>query len=298
MSKAVMDRAALLALANEAAEIATVDMSQTSTGGGSKIVLSEGHYLGRLVEYVEIGHRPNTFKGATGTRPEVRIGVALWYTDDLLHGAPLPDPDAVADQPEQELQGPVVLRTFGLNMSNNEKSKLKLAFDRMNYGRDKASKRSMAQFLGQPFLFKVTVTESKTKKGEFHNNLVLHEVMPPFDLRTRKPIPVPAVEDDLYKLFLWDMPTQETWDSLYIDGVRDDGKSKNWRQEEILKATNFQGSPLQQMLGGAGALPSLEVADDDDTPPFEVDAPAEAVDLSGMAEDLPPLDDEFDDIPY
>lgn len=66
------------------------------------------------------------------------------------------------------------------------------------------------------------------------------------------------------KIFLWDQPNQACWDSLFIEGERDEkdasgketGKkvSKNWIQETILKAVNFKGSALDTMLSGAGGL--------------------------------------------
>ena len=81
------------------------------------------------------------------------------------------------------------------------------------------------------------------------------------------------------KIFLWDQPTKECWDSLFIDGERDeikDGKetgkkiSKNWIQETILKATNFKGSALDILLQGAGGVEEALAADLD--PDAAVDA--------------------------
>jgi hypothetical protein len=62
-------------------------------------------------------------------------------------------------------------------------------------------------------------------------------------------------------MFLWDYPSKEAWDSLFIEGTWDDGKSKNMLQELCMSATNFDGSPLQQMLmGGVPALPTTPAA--------------------------------------
>ncbi len=86
-------------------------------------------------------------------------------------------------------------------------------------------------------------------------------------------VPIPELVGEP-RLFLWDQPTKECWDSLYIAGdyertvKGDDGeekkvrKSKNFLQEKCLSALNFEGSPLQQMLYGMDDLPTEEVADD------------------------------------
>ena len=67
------------------------------------------------------------------------------------------------------------------------------------------------------------------------------------------------------KLFLWDNPTQETWDSLFIDGTytKKEGDkevevSKNWMQEVILSAENFEGSALHTLVSGLGELSTAE----------------------------------------
>ena len=52
-------------------------------------------------------------------------------------------------------------------------------------------------------------------------------------------------------MFLWDRPTKEDWDSLFVEGKWDNGDSKNYVQEKILEATDFEGSPLHQLLEGS-----------------------------------------------
>ena len=66
---------------------------------------------------------------------------------------------------------------------------------------------------------------------------------------------MPELDASEIKLFLWNNPTKETWDSLYIEGTKDDGKSKNWIQEDMYKAVDFPGSALDIMLN-AGSVPS------------------------------------------
>jgi hypothetical protein len=80
------------------------------------------------------------------------------------------------------------------------------------------------------------------------------------------PVPAPARSDSTNRVFLWDYACQEMWDTIFIDGEYEareaepakDGKparaavpakSKNKFQLMIKKALNFQGSPMQKILG-------------------------------------------------
>ncbi len=81
------------------------------------------------------------------------------------------------------------------------------------------------------------------------------------------------------KLFIFNKPTQETWDSLYIPGEYEaraatadkpamPAKSKNRIQENIKSAINFPGSAIERMLLGdvtAGGVETLPEAPAEDT---------------------------------
>jgi hypothetical protein len=82
---------------------------------------------------------------------------------------------------------------------------------------------------------------------------------------TLLPVPEPTLP---LRLLLWDTPTKEQWDSVFIDGTRmvkneageEVEESKNWLQRDIVTAAlNFGGSPLEQMLNG---VEDLEMAGD------------------------------------
>ena len=79
--------------------------------------------------------------------------------------------------------------------------------------------------------------------------------IPKFDPNTGEPIKMPTLDASEIKLFQWNNPTKETWDSLQLEGTFDDGKSKNWIQEDMYKAVDFPGSALDIMLN-AGSVPS------------------------------------------
>ena len=150
------------------------------------------------------------------------------------------------------------------------------------------------------------------KAGDAPRSVIdLEGFLPPFDPVTKQPYAIPAASDELFKLFLWERPTKECWDSLYIDGTNETtGKSKNFIQNKCLSAKNFPGSPLEAMLMGLGmptlaadcdnpdadsheepaqeatsaavpaipaATPTVPTAPVDDMPPFTTDAPAAPV---------------------
>lgn len=162
----------------------------------------------------------------------------------------------------------------------NSKAGFTKLFNKMVYGRDGIT--HMAQMLGEGFL--VTVVHNEVEKDgkkrvyanlkDADGNWMVAAPMyqtDPLDPDTLQPLPVPEVTQPV-KLLLWDAPTQEQWDSLFVDGTRtvkgEDGQerevSKNWLQEDIVQnAVNFEGSALQAMLGGIG---DLNLEDDGSAP--------------------------------
>lgn len=83
------------------------------------------------------------------------------------------------------------------------------------------------------------------------------------DTGESKPLKVRSVVGGL-QMFLWDNPKPMFWESLFIAGTytkKVDGKdvevSKNYLQEIVLGAKNYEGSPLQGMLEGLDDLPGV-----------------------------------------
>lgn len=247
-------------LVQQAAEVATVDMSQTNTGGGGEqIVLEKGNYLARFIEYVEKGSQLNFFDASKPAAPKVRLGFAVFPFETRADGT-----RGVSDNAQ-------FIRTSDLNISNHEKATLKGIYNRLNYRND-STKTHVAMFLGEAFLLGIDKKQNKAKT-RFYNTIDTNDIKPALDPMSGQPYAVPNVDDSAYKVFLWDNPTQETWDSLYIDGERDDGTSRNFIQEEILGATDYPGSALQQLLEGATSIPA---PDAEEAPWEEPAAPVEA----------------------
>lgn len=223
--------AAMQALAAQAAETGP-NMTEATKGGGGRL-LPEGYAFGRLVEYVEMGSQPQSFNGvAKDPKPEARIGFALW------------------GQGYQNEDGtPYIIRPYAFSIDRNEKAKAFLLFKSLNW-QGKAT--HFAQLLGEAYLVKIVHEDkSKTDKSKV-SRIDMKGFLPPLDPVTRMPYGIPAPREEDLQLFLWDYPTIEAWDALYVAGNLDDGRSKNFTQEEIVGATNFAGSALEALLLGNG----------------------------------------------
>lgn len=241
--------AQLQALAAEAE-----NQTETTTGGGFEYELPEaGLTVGRLIEYIELGmQKQPAYKGkAKPDNQDVRI------TFELL---------APKNKHEyQDADGNDRVRydkiSFKVSKKLNEKAKYYKLFTAMRYGRDDIT--HMAQMLGNPFRLRVyhnenekngvTKTYANLWDGDGSMEIGAPIVEDALTGKTTK-IPVPEAVSP-FKIFLWSNPTQETWDSLFIDGeyeATDDkpARSKNWIQETILGATDYSGSRLEALVGG------------------------------------------------
>lgn len=225
----------LNSLVSGAVAVQKVDMCETGTGGAfESIVLEPGSYNCQYIEYVEYGKRVPMYQGKpTGRPPVLNVKVGFLFHDG---------------------QGNTVrIRSLRLSVSNSEKAAFKKFFDRLNMNKDI---QHAAQKLGQGFRMEVDVIE---KDGKKYNTMKLETLstLPKFDPNTGDKIELPALKPEDVKIFLWDNPTQETWDSLFIEGTNEKtGKSKNFIQEDILQAVDYNGSPLQALL--EGGVPSPE----------------------------------------
>lgn len=259
----------------DAVDSYAVDMSETSKGGGGQRLYPAGYAMARLVHYIEFGMQPQEYQGtAKAPALEFRLGFAIWGDTQPFGADGQPNPVPPANRPQDLFHSPDgtpgLIRTWYMKLGNNEKAGAKKAFDKLNY---KGNAKHFAQFLGEPFLVKIGIKPAVGDKPA-RNTLELADTLPPFDQVSRQPYPVPQAPDDMYQLFLWNKPTLEGWNALKIEGTGDDGKSKNWMQDKILAAVDFPGSPLEQLLRGAGAtLPSPEQL----APAAPAAAPAAAV---------------------
>ncbi len=267
----------------QAAQVAEVgiDMSQTSTGGGGgRRLLPAGKALGRFVLYREFGKQAREYQGtAKAAAMEVRLGFLLWGKGDPQG----PDtPENLYHYVKEGVVKPGFIESYGMSLGNNERSKTKIAFDKMNF---KGTAKRFIELLDQAYIVPIKVVQPKSKDGKPRNEVDWGGILPPNCPVSGQPYPVPPATDDDYKVFLWDAPLKEDWDAMFIEGVNDKGKSKNFLQARCIEATDFEGSLLQQMLGGN--LPDLDVegeeGDESDAPATETAPPA----VPGVPTDVP-----------
>lgn len=229
------------ALAAAAAETA-VDMNEAQKGGQGSRLLPAGRCLCRLVEVVELGKHPQEFQGkAKDPAMEVQLGFALY-------GEGYQNDDGT----------PYIIRPYSITISRNEKAGAYLLFKSLNW---KGTAKHFGQLIGEAFLASIVHQPKSKTDPTVVSRIDLKGFLPPLDPLTSQPYQVPAPRDEDIRLFLWDHPTIEGWKELHIEGTFDDGKSKNRIQEKILSAVDFAGSPLEQLLAGAGlALPQPAAA--------------------------------------
>ncbi len=250
-----MSRLAAIQAAAAIAASTGPDMNEAQKGGSGARLLPTGYALGRLVEYVEFGNQPQEYNGkAKDPALEAQLGFALWGAAVDAQGQPCTY--------HNDDGTPYILRLFPMALSRNDKARAFLMFKAMNW---KNTAKHFAELIGQPILVKIVHEEKSKADKTIVSRIDPKGFLPPLDPVTRQPYAIPEAPDDAYRLFLWDYPTLEDWNSLYVEGTFDDGKSKNRLQETILAATNFAGSALETLLIGNGlakpapALPAAPI---------------------------------------
>ena len=222
----------MLSAVKQYANETTTDMDMSvASKGGEKYLLPEGVALARLVEYIEFGKQPQEYKGEKKDPcMEIQLGFALY-----------------GEGYQKEDGKPRMISTYRMKRSNNEKAKSFKLFSRMNA---KRTAKNFAQLLGEPFL--VPIVHVSNNKGTYAR-IELDTIGDAIDPVRRTEYPVPVPSEDIYRVFLWNHPTQEMWDSIHIE-------KNNFLQETCLSATDFPNSPLERML--KGSVPSLEATTD------------------------------------
>lgn len=252
------------ALANQAAELEDQTETTTFTESAPPPV---GLTVGRFVEYIDLGMQPrNPYLG----KPKPPADTVL-LVFELLAPRNIHEP-VEGQEGSTRWADRIILK---ITKSTNEKAGFYKLFLAMTYGR--ADIKHMAQMLGEAFIMDISHNEGKGKDGKpgriypsIKNAAKEWTVRSPYLLdpitQVRTDVPVPPAITPL-RAFVWKLASKETWDSLFIDGSREvkdaSGetvvKSKNWIQETILGATNFPGSPVEQVVKGLVAdLPLTE----------------------------------------
>lgn len=253
----------LLAQAQAAVESNVLtDMTDTSAGGSfEKRLLPTGTALVRFGGYIDLGTQPQrAYQGkAKPPAPEAKLVfyvVGGMGTDATGKLVPFRTEEDVA-------QGyfPVLSPFFDLAISTNEKSKSTAIFNAINYAGDA---KHYVEKLGGLYLLPIGLSEDKK-----YNDYDFRKLTKPVDVMTGQLYQAPELPDDKYQLFLWNSPTIEQWKSIEIEGTyttkveeQEVTKSKNFIQEKIQRATNFVGSPIENLLMSGGVeLPSISASE-------------------------------------
>lgn len=142
-------------------------------------------------------------------------------------------------------------------------------------------------------------TDKEKKDFRIFDNVEWNTIRAPFmpildedgeDTGEVKAIKVRELVGDV-QLFLWDNPKPMFWDSLFIEGTytkkvgdKEEEVSKNYLQEAIMGAKNFEGSALEAMLGGVDNLSGVVDTAEGDSDVGKSSAQTDADDQSAPTE--------------
>lgn len=220
-----------------------VDQNESTSTGSGFAPPPEGRGFARVVEYIEIGAHYGMYQGKPKAKPDNLVRITLELSGKLY--PPIVTEDGTEFPQRISLE---------LNLSTNDKSRFYKLFRALNaMAGDKY--KHFAQLAVDNFAFVVTIHHNVSKKDAnvkyaniWKDGAWQVAVAGSYD-EEENFIPSnvkPALTET--RIFLFNRPTVETWASLYIDGQRDDGSSKNWIQERILNAVNYPSSPLEALL--------------------------------------------------
>ena len=266
-----MTNDAIAALANAAA--AQTDHTKApDTTEYEREVAAPGKGLMRFREYIELGKHPN----ATAAFPNKAPSRKARFIFELVTPRHI---QTFKKEDGTEVKVPhvlgVTLAMPDTGKPAHPKSAYAKLFAKLNYD---GTLQHPAQALGRGYVVDIIpgydkddVVNGKPKEGAKPKYANIKDADGSFTISRpsiqdplsgdTKEIPVPELMNEL-KIFLYDNPTVPTWDSIYIEGTyQKDGKdvSKNWIQETIMKALDFEGSKLHQLLstGDSAALDGL-----------------------------------------
>ena len=223
----------LLALANEASADG-VDMNEAVSGGGGGRLLPVGTAFAVLVGVVQIGRHPQEYNGKPkDPADEVQLTFALFGTGH--NGEKYQNDDGT----------PYIFEQWPMAMSRNEKARAFKLFGRMNW---RKTAKDFPQLLNGMWLLPIKQKPKSATDPTLKSYGDFDAIAPAVDPLSGQPYAVPTIAPETFKLFLWERPTVQCWNSLYVDGKWDDGETKNRTQGHIVSALNFEGSGVQNML--------------------------------------------------
>ncbi|ATI16326.1 hypothetical protein HOS13_gp19 [Caulobacter phage Lullwater] len=244
------------AIKNLAQGVALPNQTETTKGGDFERELPvEGITRLRLIEYIELGKQKKVFNGEEK------------YVDQVSIGFELSGPK----HPPMSNGEPFVIR-WRDTYSMSDRAKYPKLFAKLNY---EGTKTHAAQMLGDAFAGRVYHFQKKDAEGKviatyanLHNKEDGFSFKGPFRViegedgsEERVKIEVEPVRSKL-RLFIFEHATKEMWDSLFIDGHYEDkvvdgvtqpGASKNYWQNLIRGAKNWNSCPIAGEVDAGGS---------------------------------------------
>ena len=255
----------LLAQAQKSAQSDKLKDQTADTGSFEYEIPAAGPTAARFIGYVEIGKRKQPdYQGKE--KPDCMEAFLFFELLSKKHAR------EIGEGSDKRTIYPV--HRERVQVKAGERANFVKLLKKMAYGRDV---HHMALMLGEGFLLRGVHNKSQDGKKTYYNirtkedGYLISAPMynankDPLGEEDMQPLPVPEPTQPI-KLLLWDDPTPEQWQSIFIDGTRTvkekdaDGneveveKSKNWMQEDIIEnATDFEGSALQAMLMEQGGM--------------------------------------------
>lgn len=232
----------------EAAAQATTNFNETRAGGGDYQPPEAGAARARLIGYIETGVHSSTFKGAKKTKPRAQ----------LLFELSGPKHQPKDGEGDKKIPHRI---TIYETVGNHEKNGIVKLFKLLKQETGCEEANNFVDLLIDKAWRCTVVHVTKEVDGAKKTRAYLREKDSGYTFKPtayddeesgeRKQVKVAEAISEP-RLFLWNAPDLDQWDSLFIDGTNDDGSSKNRFQEEIKKAENFVGSPIHTLLIEAG----------------------------------------------
>ena len=251
------------------AAAAKLDDQTEEKGGFTYEPPAKGPCIGRLVSYIELGNFPQEYNGQP--KAPAREMIVEFELLGKKHAKEIEITNEDGSKTKKVVY-PIIRERLPIKHSSRAASfKMLKALD---YGRGNTN---IAFMLGEAFIINIIHKEADKdgKKVVYANikddtgNWTISAPVRVNEEGETEPLNAPkaTVEE---RLLLWDAPSKEMWDSIYIGGTRTkkvDGKetevSKNWIQAECRSALDFEGSPLATLLAEIGGdLPDMSDATD------------------------------------
>ena len=216
----------------------------TAARGGATALPAEGVTLAVLIGYCEMGIEVSKKENKWGKFPKQQPATLTFALISPKHL----ELDEAGNIKRYKLVYVNVNETYG------EKSMYMTLMNALDYDK---SNRHVSEMIGE--LFKVEVVHnvvgSKTY-ANLHNGAAWliwapRNVDPITDTVTT--LKIPATFNEPTHLFLYEQNVTdesylEMWDSVFIDGVRGNGSSANWRQERIMNSQEWRVSRIKELV--------------------------------------------------